>query len=334
MKKIHQLSDQQRQALLAFRRETIMFPKFEEAYSRVSEILEQYRQIGLAGTIAVYGESGCGKTTVCKVIEGENPRVVDAERDVVPVLYASIPAMASIGSVAESLLTKLKDPLPSKGTTSALTNRIVKQIEGCGVCLVILDELQHVHDRGQSPSIYRVTDWIKEVLDKIACSVALVGIPRAEMLVETNDQYRRRFSASVALDRMTLESSESEADFVALVEGMIEALPLECDLNLDPESRLTVERLYHATDGRVGYLASLLYRALLLAFLSDARSVSRATLERAFIEQIWRNGVGKLNPFHNDFCGRRLDKPGEPYAEAYPVGRKRRRTSPTGGDAQ
>ena len=154
------------------------------------------------------------------------------------------------------------------------------------------------------------------------------------MLVETNDQYRRRFSASVALDRMTLESGETEADFIALTAGMIEALPLECDLDLGLESQAAVERLYYATDGRVGYLASLLYRALLLAFLSDARSISRATLERAFTEQVWRNGVGKLNPFHDAFCRRRLGNPGEPFAEAYPVGRGRRRSSSTDGDAR
>ena len=305
-----------------------MFPQFEEAYRRIYELLELYRGTGLAESAAMYGESGCGKTTVCKVIEGENPRIVEAERDVVPVLYTSIPALATINSVAEALLTKLGDPMPSKGTISSKTQRLIKLIHACCVDLVILDEFQHVHDRGQSPTISKVADWIKSLVDLIGRPVVLVGIPRAQVLVETNDQMRRRFGASLRLDRMTLDGNDAEVEFAELISGLADALPLQCDLDLQSYSTLT--RFYYATDGRIGYLTSLLHRALTLAFLSEAQSIDEAILEAAFTEQIWRSGVGKLNPFDKSFCLRRLDKAGEPFAAAYQATHRRRPESPAG----
>ena len=59
-----QLTSKQRDALVQFRRETIMFPQFENAYRSISESLAVYRQTGLADLKAIYGEAGCGKTTV------------------------------------------------------------------------------------------------------------------------------------------------------------------------------------------------------------------------------------------------------------------------------
>ncbi|MGI0502115.1 TniB family NTP-binding protein [Burkholderia sp. ZZQ-2] len=312
MKEISALSAKQLDALDRFRRETLMFPQFETAYRSISESLTLYRRTGLAECLAIYGETGCGKTTVCKVVEGENQRYSEPHRDVVPVLYASIPALATISSVAECLLTKIGDPAPSKGTNSSKTERLIGLIQACSVDLVILDELQHVHDRGQSPTIYKVGDWIKNFADRIAKPVVLVGIRRAEILVATNGQLRRRFSAALPMDPMTFDSERGIQEFMALVSTLFDALPVQCALQ--PSSYQALERLYYATDGRIGYLVSLFQRALMLAFRSDSKIVSEAILEQAFVEQIWEAGYGQLNPFNKDFCLRRLDRRLEPFA--------------------
>ncbi|WP_321927330.1 TniB family NTP-binding protein [Burkholderia sp. BCC1998] len=328
MKRISELSPKQLDALTQFRRETIMFPQFENAYRSISESLTLYRQTGLVDCMALYGETGCGKTTVCKVIEGENQRYSEPHRDVVPVLYASIPALATISSVAECLLTKIGDPAPSKGTNSSKTERLIGLIQACAVDMVILDELQHVHDRGQSPTIYKVGDWIKNFADRIAKPVVLVGIRRAEILVATNGQLRRRFSAGLPMDRMTLDNETSTQEFTALVSTLFEALPIQCVLR--PSSYETLEQLYYATDGRIGYLVSLFQRALMLAFCSDSTKISEAILEQAFVEQIWEAGHRQLNPFNKDFCRRRLDKRLEPFAaESIGVKAKMRHQSET-----
>lgn len=305
------LTSSQYDAMLKFRQETILFPQFDAVYRSISESLALYRATGLANHLVVYGSTGCGKTTVCNFVLGENPPVVGGERNVIPVLYASIPALATISSVAEALLVSLGDPFPSKGTNSSKTERLISLIQRCSVAMVILDELQHVHDRGQSPALYKVGDWIKNLSDRIACPVVLVGIPRAKALVEANEQLRRRFGTSLILDRITIDTDESFAEFGDVVASLSEALPVGFRCN--PQSHDTVERLYFATDGRIGYLAELLQKALLSSFQADNAPIDNALLQKTFTQRIWSNGIGKLNPFHKDFCFRRLDRLGEPF---------------------
>lgn len=311
MKLLSQLSRKQLEALITFKRETIMFPQFAEAYRRISESLALYQTTGLVENHLMHGHAGCGKSTLCHLLRGEHPRVVEAERDVVPLLYAAVPALATISSVTEALLRELGDPLPTKGTNSAKTDRVITLIEGCDVAMIILDEAQHVNDRGQSPTIYKVGDWIKNLADSSRRPIVLSGLPRVQGLINTNEQLRRRFGSELTLDRLILDDSESMAEFAGLASSLIDALPVKCSLDLTREEVL--ERLYYATDGRVGYMASLFHRALLLTYLADARCIDQGVLELAFTQQIWAGGIGKLNPFNENFCFRRLDKLGEPF---------------------
>lgn len=311
MKRISELSRVQLNALTTFRRETIMFPQFDEVFRQVSDSIELYQRTGLAAHHILHGHSGCGKSTLCHLLLSEHPRFVVPERDVVPLLYTAVPALATISSVNEALLAELGDPFPTKGTNSAKTNRLITLIEGCRVCMVILDEVQHVHDRGQSPTIYKVADWIKNLLDLSGRPFLLTGLPRVVGLLRTNEQLRRRFGSELILDRMILNNDEAATEFASLVASLLEVLPVPSALDLKDEE--TVERLYYASDGRVGYLVSLLHGGLLLAYLLEIDRIDCNLLERAFIEQIWNGGIGKLNPFHSEFCFRRLDMLGEPF---------------------
>ena len=290
-----------------------MFSQFAEAHRRISDSLALYQATGLVENHLLYGHAGCGKSTLCHLLRGEHPRVFEAERNVVPLLYASVPALATISSVNEALLRELGDPMPTKGTNSAKTDRLITLIEGCSVAIIILDEVQHVHDRGQSPTIYKVGDWIKNLGDNSRKPIVLTGLPRVRGLIDTNEQLRRRFGSVLTLDRLILDSQESMEEFIALASSLIEALPVTCDLDLTSEKAL--ERLYYATDGRIGYMVSLFHRALLLTYLSEAHCIEESVLELAFMQQIWKGGCGQLNPFHENFCFRRLDKLGEPFGD-------------------
>ncbi|MCP6726286.1 TniB family NTP-binding protein, partial [Klebsiella pneumoniae] len=80
------------------------------------------------------------KTTLCQLICQKYPRIVLPERDVQSVLYVSIPPAATIGGVAEAMLTRLGDPQPGQGTGSAKTARVARLAKGVGVELLLIDE--------------------------------------------------------------------------------------------------------------------------------------------------------------------------------------------------
>src|SRR5690606_28838064 len=123
-----------------------------------------YRQTGLAQHLLVLGESGTGKSTLCRLLVERYPRQVLAERDVVPVLSVSVPAGATITNVASEILAALGDPHPSAGTVAVKTRRVLVLCRSCGVELVLFDEAQHLHDRGQIATHYLVGDWIKRLI--------------------------------------------------------------------------------------------------------------------------------------------------------------------------
>ncbi|MEM5429166.1 TniB family NTP-binding protein [Cupriavidus oxalaticus] len=289
-----------------------MFPRFRKAFQQLTQAVELYRASGVASNHLILGSSGCGKSTLCKLLISQYPEMREPERNVIRVLYMEIPALATIKSLVEGLLSKLGDPAPWAGTISDKTARLCRLVVGCGVFIIILDEMQHVRDRGQDLTISKAADWIKGFSNAVGCPFALVGLPRTQYLLDANEQLRRRFSATLYLERFNMCDSESINEFSGVVISFLEGMPLRCSLRPDA-SIDDLCKFYYATDGRVGYLASLLSRALLIADADGVWTIDQGLLEKAFAAEIWYQGVGQLNPFSTRFCGRSLNEYGEPF---------------------
>ena len=63
-------------------------------------------------------------------------------------------------------------------------------------------------------------------------------------------------------------------------------------------------------------MIKLMLGAYQYAVSYDLPGIDRQCLEGAFSESIWVEGVGKLNPFHPDFFGQRLDQRGMVFYKA------------------
>ncbi|WP_343618132.1 TniB family NTP-binding protein [Ralstonia sp.] len=307
------LSTELVQALTHLKMDILLFPRFQRAYEKILDSIELYERAGVAENFQLLGPSGCGKSTLCALLLSKFPKRMEPERTVVPVLYAQVPALATIHALAGSLLKGLNDPAPTKGTTDEKVNRLCLVAKGCGVRLIMLDEVQHVIDRGQSLTITRTADWIKSLESNIEFPIVLVGLSRAKVLLDANEQLRRRFSASLHLDQFDFSKDEDVLEFAGLVASFLEAMPIKCDLK--PESYDDLRMLHNATDGRVGYLAKLFMRALMIAYEAHERKIKRSLLTQAFIEAVWSDGVGERNPFSTNFHGRQLIERGEPFYE-------------------
>lgn len=301
-------------AIADINRNVVMFDRFKSTFDRVCEVVELYRQTGVAENFLVLGASGCGKSTLCNLMRATYPSFSEPEREVVPILYLDIPALATISSLVEGLLRVLSDPAPSSGTIADKTNRLVLLVRGCGVLLIMLDEMQHVHDRGQTLTIARVADWIKSLTGSVNCPIVLVGLPRTRALLDANEQLRRRFSATLALERFELRNKQETLEFAKTVKSFLNASPFPC--SLETTNAADLRSLHFATDGRVGYLVALLVRALLMADRETQLVLDRPLFERAFKQAIWADCPRECNPFSNAFEERRLNGFGEPFHEA------------------
>jgi len=299
-------------ALQAFDNEYVNFSAFGNIISEMEKILDLSRSTGMVRNLLVTGESGCGKTSLARAFQMQHPKAHFAEQTVTPVLLVEVPSLGTVGAVAQAILRALSDPYPEKGRVADQTARIEILIRNCKTEMLILDEAQHIYDRGQRKTQYATADWLKTLVNAIEIPVVLFGIPRLENLLEVNVQLRRRFAAPMEL---SIGSPDDlgflDANF-DVINALAPALPIPLSLKKITTADLT-RRIYFATDGRVGYLKRLLSIALQAAWENDDNEINIDTLEDAFT-QIWRNGVGALNPFSRDFVYRRLDRSGEPFA--------------------
>jgi len=312
------------ETLRSFSSEYLEFPPFVAAFNEIDRLVQLYRQTSVANHLLVTGESGTGKTTLCKALADRYPRASVPERDIVPVLIVPIPPAATIASVAEVMLARLGDPSPGTGTTSAKTARAAHLARACGVELLMFDEANHIQDRGQSPTQYMVGDWLKSLMDDIQVPTVLLGLPRVEDLLRVNEQLRRRFTRhlQMALGQDPDDSIESQC--LRLFASLTPSLPVPFFKESMSWNELG-HRLRAATDGRVAFVKSLLLGAIRLVFDQELTRITPADLATAFTAAIWREGVGALNPFNPEFEFRRLDRAGEPFERGALVDRPSKR---------
>ena len=308
--------------LKAFDEQYILFPPFVAAKDAIEANLQMFRETGVATHMLVTGEAGTGKSSLCRWLAIQHPRRRLIERDLVEVLVIVVPPAATISSIASAMLRALGDPFPDRGTLTQMTKRIITLCRGCGVEMLLFDESQHLHDRGDTKTHYMVGDWLKHLIDEIGVPTVLFGLPRAENLLQVNDQLRRRFSTRrrLGLGQSDTESIETEClqlflSLVSLIDVPVSSAPFS--------AQEMGERLYYASDGRVAYIKKLLFAALRQAFELDMDVIDAPMLQKAFTEEIWWEGLGKLNPFTPGFVCRRLDRGGEPFQVASEMRRRK-----------
>ncbi|WP_313301364.1 TniB family NTP-binding protein [Diaphorobacter sp.] len=291
------------------------FPTFVTAKQAIDEALTIYRETGVARHMLVLGEAGTGKSTLCKLMETQHPRRKLSDRDKIDIVTVSVPPSANVGGVASAVLRSLGDLWHGRGTIASRTERIVTLCRECGVELMLIDEAQHLQDRGTSRTHYMVGDWVKDVIDQVSVPTVMLGLPRLELLLQTNEQLRRRFSRRVrlAFGQNSAMSVETECLQLFLSLSSLLTLPVSSK-PFGPQEMGT--RLYYACDGRVAYIKKILFSALSMALRHEDDAIDVKHLERAFTDDVWWEGVGRLNPFSSDFVFRRLDRGGEPFQVA------------------
>jgi hypothetical protein len=300
------------EVLACFENQYLPFPPFVAAKEAIEAELQLFRQTGLARHMLVLGEAGTGKTSLCGWLGMQYPKRRLLEGDRIEVLRIQIPPAATLIGICDAFLRALGDRDPSAGTTTAKWRRVVTLCRHCGVELILVDEAQHLQDRGSAKTHYHVADFFKNLIDEIAVPTIMLGLPRLTDLLQTNDQLRRRFSRRIwlALGQSETDSIETECLQLFLSLASLIDVPVRSDPFGPGEMG---RRIYFACDGRVAYVKKLLFSALRMALEQGHDVIDAELLQLAFAAEVWPEAVGALNPFHADFVHRRLDRGGEPF---------------------
>lgn len=286
----------------------IKHPEFEKAYRMLRDAYLFKQQTGMSKNVLLVGPSGTGKTTLKDLLLREFPTVEQPDQRVIPVLAINIPALPTIKNLAEEILVQLGDPLFHRGSATDKTTRILHLIKTCGVNLILFDEMQHFIDRGNKRAPADVADWLKMLIDRAKISTVMMGLERTQIILDSNEQLRRRFSRRIDLKPFDFHHSQSRSHFMGVLKKIDATLGLPEPLDLHQDS--IVWQLHFATNGIMDYMVKLMLGAYSIAVDQGLPGINRHCLEEAFSESIWVEGVGALNPFNAKFSGQRLDQRG------------------------
>lgn len=287
------------------------FPQVKIAQERLEDLFAYDCDGEEPECLVIIGDTGTGKTTLLEHFVASKPRVERPEFTEVQVLYVEVPAKCSVRMLAAIMLRALGSPFWNRGDEVDRTDQLGTLLKGCKVRMIIIDEVNHLADRGAEKSHYHVGDWIKQLIRSSGLPVVLAGTPAAAILWDTNEQLADRFREQIVLQPLSMEGNRLRelrsvlGSFLGLMSG------LTC-LDLTEEEH--AKSMAFATAGRLRDIRRLLVRAVEIAAKQTRFAITRSTLEEAFLQVIYRDAPEKRNPFNSKFDGLPLTKLGEPFA--------------------
>lgn len=289
----------------------IRIPRVEEIMRRIEELFAYQCKWEEPEHLVLIGEPGVGKSTLLRRYVATHTRVEHQEFTEIPTLYVGVPAACSIKKLAGEMLLAMGSPYWNRGGEPERTHQLLTLLRACKVRLIVLDEVNHLVERGSAKTHYAVGDWIKQISEQSGVSFVLTGTPMAEQLLITNEQLRGRFSEVAHLTPLSLGSA-TEANVFGGVLRAYQKCFSEVDC-LQLSSPSVCKSIAYATGGRLRAIRKLLVRAMEIGLQPSGQRVDLGVLAKAFESVIFPRAPKERNPFLHDFDGQPLNKPGEPY---------------------
>lgn len=287
-------------------------PILHGAFSRGATVFHNvYGSKGRLSAI-IYGESGTGKTTLCKFITSLYPSVETPNGTELPVVKVSLPSKPTPNDVAHKLLEAMGATVFGNPKLRDLNKQLRTLLVGCKTKVILIDEMQHYVDYRGIIAVAQMGDWLKEVLEDLEVSVVLVGLPRTQLVLRSNNQMRRRINIQYEIQPFEIKTKPGQQELLRYLRRLESLLPFT-----EPQRVSTNELLlplWYASNGLTDYLNKLVGLAGDIATASGHAFLTREHLRQAFQEYIWPNAANEDNPFHADFRVRPLIGAYEPFA--------------------
>ncbi len=289
--------------------EPVAHRRYREAMHRLAELHLRRRTHQAGDRLLMTGPSGAGKSTTIRSYAANFPRRHEAERTRVPVLLVSVPSSPTARSLAGAILEALGQKKAHRGTAPEKTAWLCELFARCDVEMLLLDEFQHIFYAPSLNAFRDVTDWLKNFLEETRVGMVACGLPAAEMVVDSNEQLARRFSARIRITPFAFDDGDDFLEFRGLLKAFEADLPLPAEVPLH-EANLA-RRLHVGSYGLIDYVVKILEGAVSAATEAGLEHVGLPALAAGFRNRVWRDVPERLNPFEPQSPLRPLDRAGE-----------------------
>lgn len=280
----------------------VQYPQWTEVLERIRLCHDMRSKFGAPKCLLIVGPSGAGKSTLLASYADSYPpaRVPTAWGTTLhrPVAMASIPARATVKTMATKILYALGDPRAGTGTEGDMTLRIMRRMDDCGVQMLLLDEVQHLSDRDSDRILENASDWLKTLIKDTNVSCVMAGMDGpAQEVVDINPQLKRLFGNRRNLRpfEWDTERPDTVKEFRLFLRKLESLLPLREASNLFDKDRAL--RCFVACGGILGYLMYLVREAAEQALWQHRECIDDTLLAEAYDEQLAYIMELPSNPF-------------------------------------
>jgi len=275
---------------------------FAEARRQIEQCFAFSAGKAEAEGVAIVGESGAGKTSVLKSFQSNYMPTRGRDGMEIPILYASVPPMPTVKSLAGVMLAALNAPDCERGTENEKSRRLRILMKETGTRMVMIDEFQHFYDRGKRQIMLHVADWLKVLIDETRSTLVVAGLPSCRVVINENEQLARRFLASIQLPRFSWTDPTERGEFISILEEYHTQIAKDFKLPVLHSDEMAF-RFYLATGGLMGYLSKLLRTTLRDAVDGKKTSITLEDLSIAHARAMWFDATTQeqLRPFVRSF---------------------------------
>ncbi|MEN0036372.1 MAG: TniB family NTP-binding protein [Cellvibrio sp.] len=284
----------------------VPYSAFSKAMKSIEECMELTEFSRESANCALLGPSGTGKSTICSILQKNNPATIRIEGDFEiiekPVIWAEVPPNATPKKLASALLHAMGDPNPEAGTEFGITERLIISLAEARTALVLLDEFHNLLNNSKTKKAKQATcQWLKSLINRTKTTICLVGTE--EFAASLDSEIGRRFTRRYHLHALSAGTSTEPGEFVSFTLPILKRAKEIFGFDAVPNllNHHFAKQFWIATGGMPFYIVTLIKDAIIRAVKSG-----KSKLEADDLAESWESGITrevsliKVNPFSLD----------------------------------
>jgi len=227
----------------------VLYPRAKQALDHLNRLVAHPRTTRMP-SIAIFGDSGMGKTMIMQRFCAENPPGFDPEagRERTPVLALQMIGQPTERRLYTHILAALGAPQGPRTDITRLERSALLLLKAIGVQVLVIDEVHNIL-AGSHREQRIVLNALRFLSNELKISLVCFGVTDAREAIGGDVQLARRF------EELTLPRWSADPHYEALIISILRNMPLREPTVLSLKS---LRRILQVTEG----LTSLIFRML------------------------------------------------------------------------